>query len=337
VQDTGVGIRDEDLHTLFDSFSQLDTRKNRNIEGTGLGLAISRNLVELMGGEINVESKYGEGSSFSFSIIQKVENPKPMPMLSNKNERRVAVWKNNETNARVVANKIKKLGIPCDIIDSSGSISGYTHVFFDYSQLDEVLKTPCENTRLYASARSLVDNERIPHNMSIVQMPLTSNLLTQFLDGKVDGNLVDDTNISGYALKLHNTRLLVVDDIDINLIITKSVLLTFGGEIDTVESGLKAIEMVQEKDYDLVFMDHMMPEVDGVDATKAIRALTDSKYQKLPIVALTANVVGDVRDMFLKSGMNDYLSKPIERNEIERVLQEWLPKEKWSNTRCDEK
>jgi CheY-like chemotaxis protein len=77
-------------------------------------------------------------------------------------------------------------------------------------------------------------------------------------------------------------------------------------------------------------MDHMMPEIDGVDATKIIRAMPHEKYQKLPIVALTANVVGDVRDLFLGSGMNDFLSKPLEIKEIERVLQEWLPREKWS-------
>jgi CheY-like chemotaxis protein len=83
----------------------------------------------------------------------------------------------------------------------------------------------------------------------------------------------------------------------------------------------------------MVFMDHMMPEMDGVDVTKNIRALPGEKYKELPIVALTANVVGDVRDMFIKSGMNDFLSKPMELIEIERVLREWLPQEKWSNAR----
>jgi CheY-like chemotaxis protein len=88
--------------------------------------------------------------------------------------------------------------------------------------------------------------------------------------------------------------------------------------------------MMEANDYDMVFMDHMMPEMDGVDVTKVIRAMLEEKYQKLPIIALTANVVGDVRELFIKSGMSDFLSKPLERTEIERVLREWLPKEKWS-------
>ena len=112
--------------------------------------------------------------------------------------------------------------------------------------------------------------------------------------------------------------------------IVETTLLVYGGQVDVADSGAKAVEMIKENDYDLVFMDHMMPEMDGVDATKIIRALPDGKYRKLPIVALTANVVGDVRDMFLKSGMSDFLSKPLDHTEIERVLREWLPREKWS-------
>ncbi|MDR0496353.1 MAG: response regulator, partial [Treponema sp.] len=103
--------------------------------------------------------------------------------------------------------------------------------------------------------------------------------------------------------------------------------------VDTAESGFKAIEMVKENNYDIVFIDHMMPEMDGVDATKIIRALPGNKYSKLPIVALTANVVGDVRDMFLECGMNDFLSKPLDHKEIERVLRYWLPMEKWSDVK----
>jgi len=105
-----------------------------------------------------------------------------------------------------------------------------------------------------------------------------------------------------------------------------------GGQVDTADSGAKAIEMIRENDYDIIFMDHMMPDMDGVDATRILRALPDEKYKRLPVIALTANVVGDVRDLFIDSGMNDFLSKPLEYTEIERVLMEWLPKEKWIDT-----
>jgi len=130
---------------------------------------------------------------------------------------------------------------------------------------------------------------------------------------------------------------LVVDDIEINLIVTEETLLTYGGEVDLVDCGAKAVQVVKENDYDVVFMDHMMPEMDGVDVTKIIRALPEEKYQKLPIIALTANVVGDVRDMFLECGMNDFLSKPLDYTEIERVLREWLPRDKWKDVLRTEK
>jgi CheY-like chemotaxis protein len=120
-----------------------------------------------------------------------------------------------------------------------------------------------------------------------------------------------------------------VDDNEINLIIAENALSLYGGKVTAAQSGAEAVELVKRNDYDIVFMDHMMPEMDGVDATQIIRALPDEKYRRLPIVALTANVVGDVRDMFLQSGMNDFLSKPLEFHEIERVLQEWLPRGKW--------
>jgi CheY-like chemotaxis protein len=100
--------------------------------------------------------------------------------------------------------------------------------------------------------------------------------------------------------------------------------------VDTAFSGLEALDMVQETKYDIIFMDHMMPMMDGVDATRLIRELPGEYYKNVPIIALTANVVGDVRSMFLECGMNDFLAKPLDYKEIERVFKEWLPSEKWS-------
>ncbi len=326
--DTGIGIRDEDIQNLFDSFTQLDTRKNRGIEGTGLGLAISKNIVELMGGKLTAESNYGIGSCFSFYVMQKAEATQSLPRLPHDDKRRVAVWQTNETKAHILADKIRKLGASCDIIDNPENIVNYTHVFFDYLNFDTILKIPHDNTKLFASARGLTDDEKIPSNMTVVQMPLTSLLVSDLLGGETKSNSLKNMDTNESALHLRDSRILVVDDIKMNLVIAKSVLLTFGGEVDIADSGLEAIEMLKKKDYDIVFMDHMMPDVDGVDTTRMIRELPDEKHRKLPIVALTANVVGDARNMLLESGMNDFLSKPLQRHEIERVLREWLPKEK---------
>jgi CheY-like chemotaxis protein len=241
------------------------------------------------------------------------------------------VWKPNEVKARVLADKITKLGAVCDIISSNENLVPYSHVFFDSSKFYEVIETQCPDTKLVAVARRITDNERVPPNMELIHMPFTSLLLSRLLGGKVYDQNEANANVEGLTVHLHDARVLVVDDIDINLMIAEDMLVAYGGQVDTTDSGAKAIEMIKGNDYDIIFMDHMMPEMDGVDVTRIIRALPEEKYQKLPIVALTANVVGDVRDMFIQSGMSDFLSKPMEYIEMERVLREWLPQEKWSN------
>jgi len=233
VEDTGIGIHEEDIDYLFDSFTQFDTRMNKGILGTGLGLAITKNLVELMGGEVYVESEYGKGSCFSFYVMQKVEDETPLSELTAEEKRKAwALQKSDEEQSE---------------------------------------------------------------------------------------------------LRLKDVRFLVVDDIEINLIIAEEALLRYGGSVDAADCGAKAIDLVKANEYDMVFMDHMMPELDGIDVTRIVRAMDNGKYKSLPIVALTANVVGDVREKFFDSGMNDFLSKPMEDREVERVLREWLPKEKIIN------
>ena len=327
VSDTGVGIRERDISALFDNFAQFDTRKNKGIIGTGLGLAITKNLVELMGGEIIVESTYGEGSCFSFYVIQKVENEKSISKLTADENRKAAVWKPDAVKAAVLAKKIRKLGVDCEIIHTPENISQFSHVFFDASKLNELADIECPGTKLFAVARRYIDKEQMKPNMEFVEVPFTSILAARLL------GVTDDTQLNtgiddGAELHLTDTRLLVVDDIEINLLIAQETLVEYGCTVDVASSGALAIEMIKENDYDLVLMDHMMPEMDGIDVTKAIREMPEEKYKNIAIVALTANVVGDVRDMFIESGMNDFLAKPLDIKEIERVLREWIPKEK---------
>jgi CheY-like chemotaxis protein len=261
--------------------------------------------------------------------MQKIENYKSSLKLTDDVYRKAAVWKHNELKAGLRADKINKLGVVCDIIDSHENLSQYTHVFTDSSKFYNVVETQCPNTKLITVSRGLTDKEKVPPNMELIHTPLTCLLLTRLLGGKYEqAEIYIDSEES--AMQLQDTRVLVVDDIEINLMIAGEMLLAYGALVDTADSGEKSLEMIKENDYDIVFMDHMMPEMDGVDVTKIVRALPEEKYQKLPIVALTANVVGDVRDMFIKSGMSDFLSKPMENVEMERVLREWLPQEKWN-------
>ncbi|MDR1945610.1 MAG: response regulator [Desulfovibrio sp.] len=330
VQDTGTGIRKEDLPLLFGSFSQVDTRKNRGIEGTGLGLAISKKLVELMDGEIQVESVYGEGSIFSFYIMQKVGNPEPAIVFQPDDGLRAVVCFANALKARRLSEKLAKMGVPCDTADAATDFARYTHVFFDFDKYDELCRKTRPDAKLIAVSQKPVNEHCLPPHVKTVYVPITGLVVARLLDDTTGGRPGGLPRDEETAIQMHGAHLLVVDDNEINLTIAENVLLNYGGLVSTAKSGAEAVELVRENDYDIVFMDHMMPEMDGVDATLIIRALPGEKYARLPIVALTANVVGDVREMFLKSGMNDFLSKPLEMREIERVLKEWVPRDKWS-------
>ena len=212
VSDTGIGISPKNIPTLFEAFEQVDTKKNRDKKGTGLGLTITKALVEMMGGEITVESVYGRGSKFT------VEIPK----------------------------------VPGDeaLIQRSGG------------------------------------------DVSLICAP--------------------------------NVRILVVDDNKINLNVAVGLLGLCKITAETAASGPQAIELIRRNEYDIVFMDHMMPEMNGAEATKIIRGMGIN----VPIIAFTANAVTGVRESLLEAGMNDFLSKPILKASLIQVLKDWLPAEK---------
>ena len=329
VTDTGIGIRKEDFAQLFDNFAQLDTRKNRSVEGTGLGLAISKNFIEMMDGEIFVDSKYGEGSCFSFYVMQEVRDREPTKLMMENENIRAAIILSNSVKADIISKKLEKMEIICDVLEKPAGLAGYSHIIFEYDDFEEVSKYVTPDTKLIALANGIVCTEYVPSNLEIVSLPLTNIMLSRLLGGQLAA--FEENKDYTEGIQFNDVKVLVVDDLAINLIVAEETLLTYRGiQVDTANSAMAAIKLIKERKYDIVFMDHMMPETDGVDATKMIRKLPGSSYEQLPIVALTANVVGNVRDMFIECGMNDFLPKPLELCEIERVLKHWLPREKWS-------
>ena len=225
VKDTGIGIKEEDIGKLFGAFNQVDTKKNRAVQGTGLGLAITKSLCELMGGDVGVESVYGEGTTFTMSIVQNVVDKTPMSL------------KHVE---EVHADELKNMFKPAVIEGASGK------------------------------------------------------------------------------------RVLVVDDNSVNLIIVKELLEPYKLVVDIASSGKEAISKVQNRHYDIIFMDHMMPEMDGVETTRAIRKLSVGYCKTVPVVALTANAVYGAEKELLDSGFDGYVAKPIDIKVLESVLEKYL-------------
>ncbi len=214
VSDTGIGIQAENLPYIFNDFARLDLRETRTIAGTGLGLSITKSLVDIMGGDIRVESEYGRGTSFRLEF----------PL------------------------------VPGDMAKSGA--------------------------------------------------------------GESEAGLFEAPE----------ARVLVVDDTEVNLHVASGLLQLYGIACDTAESGPEAISKIEKQHYDIVFMDHMMPEMDGVETTKRLRATHD--MDSLVIIALTANAVEGVRKMLINAKMNDYLSKPIDKAQLTRMLRRWLPADK---------
>ncbi|MDR3255153.1 MAG: response regulator [Synergistaceae bacterium] len=235
VSDTGKGIKAGDVDKLFSKYSQLDSHANRHIEGTGLGLSIAKRLSELMGGTISIDSEYGAGSSFKFTIRQKIANSTPLG---------------------------------------------------------------CENAKKLKSLRFMEGRRRHGYNLVRSYMP--------------------------YG------RILVVDDVPTNLDVVKGLMMPYGLAVDYAASGAEAIEKIQSAGapqqgrYDIVFMDHMMPEMDGVEATRIIREMGTDYARDVPIVALTANAIVGNEEMFLANGFDGFISKPIDIMRLDMTLNKWV-------------
>ena len=224
VKDTGIGIREEDMIKLFESFERLEEKRNRNIEGTGLGMSIVTKLLEMMDSELHVESVYGVGSVFSFCLRQSIVDAHP------------------------IGDYVKRL------------------------------------------ERSKGQSEEVTHL---------------------------------YAPK---ARVLVVDDNAMNLKVVKNLMKLNGIVPDQVLSGMEAIEMIRRKNYDIVFLDHMMPKMDGIETLAKIKE-EHLKAEGMTIIALTANAVVGAKEIYLQAGFDDYLSKPIEVDRLEKKLAKYLPKD----------
>ena len=226
VEDSGCGISEENLKTLFNSFERADMIKNQTIEGTGLGLAITKRLIESMGGSISVKSTYGEGSVFSFYIYQGV---------------------------------------------------------VDYTPTGDF------------------------------------NVLTEKEEEELKSN--NESFIAPMA------KVLAVDDNVTNIKVIQGILSMYQIRVDTATSGQECLEKLEKNHYHLILMDQMMPIMDGIETTRRIRELPDKDIRNVPVIALTANAIRGAREMFLENGFQDYISKPMDINVLEKILRKYLPTE----------
>ena len=331
IQDTGQGIREEDISKLFGSFQQVDTKKNRYKEGTGLGLAISKQLVELMGGTIGVESEYGKGSTFYFTIPQKVRSHKRAADIKRKSTEQILVSArfDNELVLLKYENLINKYHVTDVKLEEAIARNLKIDVFYT-DDPGAVSKEERKQLEAWKTTFCILQNP-MQQNLSgeqgtLINKPLYSLNFCQVINHEEISYNEEKQNEICFTAP--DARILIVDDTEMNLKVAIGLLEPLHLQIDTAANGKRAVKMIQEKEYDLVFMDHMMPVMDGVEATKVVRALEGDYYQKLPIVALSANATTEAREIFRTNGLNDFVAKPIKVQEICRCIRKWLPAEK---------
>ncbi len=333
VQDTGIGIKKEDVKRLFEAFQQVDSKRNRNIEGTGLGLAISKRIINLMGGDIWVESEYGKGSLFSFAIPQKIVDETPSVSIANKEKLKVAVLVANGFLKKHLEKDMWQLGIDYVSLDSEDEIDkleDVSYLFVGQGMFSEKVSEyvhdhPDMKTILMIDFRN--DAKSNMSNLLVVRKPVYVLNIASLLKGEDINEKFGCSGMDDFDFVAPEAEILIVDDNVINLTVAEGLLKPLQMKIEKATSGKQAVEMISAKKYDLVFMDHMMPEMDGVETTRVIRRF-HPEYEKLPIIALTANAVSGTKEMFIEEGMNDFIAKPIEMRTMLAKLRTWLPKDK---------
>ena len=352
VTDNGIGISEEQQQRLFKSFEQADSGISRRFGGTGLGLAISKSIVEMMNGRIWVESHEGEGSTFIFNFKARQGSLTKQGLLSPdinwKNLRTLAV-DDSEAMREYFVSISQSLGFYCDVAASGEEAirrihedGPYNIVFIDWKMPD---MNGIELTRAIKGGidgnptvvlMSATEWSRIEHDAKAagVDMFMPKPIFSSMIVDCINECLGADQDVSTDALDpasytdcFVGRRILLAEDIEINREIVMALLDPTGINIDCAENGREAYEKFEANptEYDLVFMDIHMPEVDGYEATRMIRALDHPEAQSVPIVAMTANVFREDVEKCLAAGMDDHVGKPLDMEEVIIKLRKHLP------------
>ncbi|MBQ9437688.1 MAG: response regulator [Lachnospiraceae bacterium] len=334
VIDTGQGIKQEDLDKLFVSFQQVDSKRNRTVEGTGLGLAISERLCTAMGGSIGVQSVYGKGSDFYFTIPQKVADPTPGLIVENAKEKFVFFLNEKLDMIEMFLEELSKLGVEGKSIQSPAEYvptGKKDYAFFELEHYDEEIRAFLDqNPECVGIVLVDFDSDFLPQqeNLRVMRRPETTlNLVHVLNDQEMQRLPSEDSAAFKIDFTAPEAKILIVDDNAINITIAEGLLRPLQAQCDSALSGEDAIAKVKRNTYDIILMDHMMPEMDGMETTDKIRKEIPSAANT-PIIALTANVMEGVRDMFIKGGMNDFVGKPVDIKELITKVRQWLPPEK---------
>lgn len=353
VADTGRGIKKNQIDKLFTKFQRLDEDKNTTIEGTGLGLAITKSLVEMMGGKIIVNSEYGKGSTFTIYLKQKIVKLHKESEEIEHDDREdfdfsgntVLVVDDNQLNLKVATKLLNRYNITVETasdgfecIDKIKAGNKYDLVLLDdmmprmkgtetLTRLKHDSNYSIPTIILTANAISVMREQYLSMGFNdylskpIEKMELL-RVLSEYLNSKdIDTKEEQVEKIEIDEKPTNNKKILVVDDNQINIKIATKMLEKYNYDIDTASSGQESIDKVKNTKYDLIFMDHMMPGMDGIETLKELKKIDGFNT---PVIALTADAIVGSKEKFLEAGFDDYISKPIDRNYLDELIKKIL-------------
>jgi PAS domain S-box-containing protein len=355
VRDTGVGLTEEQIFRLFKAFSQADSSTTRKYGGTGLGLSISKQLSELMGGRIGVESSYGAGSTFYFTAlfgISEINNRSKTP--SDMKDLKVLVVDDNETSRDVLRSYLEDFSFTVTTVETgelairelvsskAAENKDYDIILMDYQMpgmngieaslrirntLENIDEPKIIMVTSYGREDIMAQAKDVPLDGFLIKPVSPSMLLDTIMAAfgrsvaSVERQNQESDMPSGFD-KIRGAQLLLVEDNEINQQVALETLSQEGFTVDIANNGKEAVEMIDSK-YEAVLMDLQMPVMDGFKATIEIRK--DERFKKLPIIAMTADAMVGIREKVLAKGMDDYITKPINLKELWQTLVKWIP------------
>jgi diguanylate cyclase (GGDEF)-like protein len=357
VIDTGPGIPIEHQAHIFDSFTQADSSTTRSYGGTGLGLAISKKLVALMGGELELKSRVGQGSCFFFSLNMEflIESSSSQPAdVSALQDQPILVVDDNETNRAILYDQLSHWGMHCHCVENGESAlkslieaarlnTPYPYLLLDYQMpgmdgLTTALairtepRIPPLSVIVLGSTNASLDPAQysqygINHflNKPVIQKNLLNSLLSVFYPSGKKHSISPESVANEDGFQLQGNILLAEDNL-INQEVAKGILKVIGCQVQIAHNGQEALNISANDGYDLILMDCHMPGMDGFEAATKIRQREQAgNLKRVPIIALTADVQKGVIEQCTAVGMDGYLSKPYTRKQLQQVLEKWLP------------
>lgn len=339
VSDTGIGIAAEHIAQITERFYQSSEGRNRKAGGLGLGLALVHGMVTAMGGFLQIRSTEGEGTQVLISIPQKIEDATPCMVVEKRDELCLACFlrpeKYEQPKVRLFYNEMIShmvcgLELPLhrvsDLEELKQLTAAYqlTHLFIGCEEYEE---SPEYYEKLALTLKVVVVAEvhfALPADSraTLLRKPFYGLPIVGVLNA---GNDPAAMQIENRQMLCPSVRVLVVDDEPMNLMVAEGILGNYKMQVTMAESGAEALRICEKQDFDLILLDHMMPEMDGVETLRRIRTMLARTGRFATVVAFTANAVSGAREMFAREGFDEFLAKPLETVELERVLRKLLP------------